>query len=80
MVGRTEAELVRTFGLPARREDVNGHEFLTYEQVDVWNRGGPSVLQADGGRHPRTVAFKCHAAFVVVAGVVSAYSLTGNDC
>ena len=80
MVGRTEVELVKALGLPAQREDVNGHEFLTYEQVDVWNRGAPSARSADGGRHVGTVAFECRATFVVVAGVVSSYSLSGNDC
>jgi hypothetical protein len=76
MVGRSEAELTQSFGQPTRRENIEGHAFLIYEQSDVWsgNRGGL------GRRGSGAVAFECRATFVVVAGVVSAYGLSGSGC
>jgi hypothetical protein len=75
MVGRSEAELTQSLGLPTRRENIAGHEFLIYEQSDVWPR--PAGL----GRHESgAVAFKCRSTFVVVAGVVTTYSLSGSGC
>jgi hypothetical protein len=82
-VGRSEAELIQSFGRPTRRENIEGHEFLTYEQSDVWpgQRGGAWSRSAQLGRHePDAASFACRATFVVVAGIVSAYSLSGSDC
>jgi hypothetical protein len=83
MVGRSEAELTQSFGQPTRRENIEGHAFLIYEQSDVWpGNGGGTWSQPTGlGRHGSgAVAFECRATFVVVAGVVSAYSLSGSGC
>jgi hypothetical protein len=82
MVGRSAAELTQSFGPPTRRENIEGHEFLIYEQSDVWpGRGGTGSRPAGLGRHGTgAVAFECRATFVVVAGVVSAYSLSGSGC
>jgi hypothetical protein len=83
MVGRSEAELTQSFGQPTRRENIEGHAFLIYEQSDVWpgNGGGTRSQPAGLGRHGSgAVAFECRATFVVVAGVVSAYSLSGSGC
>ena len=83
MVGRSEAELTQSFGQPTRRENIEGHAFLIYEQSDVWsgNGGGTRSQLAGLGRHGSgAVTFECRATFVVVAGVVSAYSLSGSGC
>jgi hypothetical protein len=83
MVGRSEAELTQSFGLPTRRENIEGHAFLIYEQSDVWlgNGGGTRSRPAGLGRlGSGAAAFECRATFVVVAGVVSAYSLSGSGC
>jgi hypothetical protein len=79
VVGRSEAELIQKFGQPTQRENVEGHEFLVYQQSDVWSgqRGGAAPL----GRHePGAASFECRAIFVVVAGIVSTYSLSGSGC
>jgi hypothetical protein len=80
MVGRSETELTQTFGQPTRRENIGGHDFLTYEHSDVWpGHGGGQPARLD--RHESdTVAFECRATFVVVAGMVSTYSLSGSGC
>jgi hypothetical protein len=79
VVGRSEAELIRSFGQPTRRENIEGHEFLVYEQSDVWSGHGGGARPL--GRHePGAASFACRATFVVVAGVVSAYSLSGSGC
>ena len=81
MIGRSETELTQNFGQPTRRENVDGHEFLIYEQSDVWpgQRGGarPAPLARRG---PGTVAFECRTTFVVVPGMVRTYSLSGSGC
>jgi hypothetical protein len=83
MVGRSEAELTKSLGRPTRRENIEGHEFLVYEQSDAWSGPGGEAWSrsAQLGRHESGVtAFECRATFVVVAGVVSAYSLSGSGC
>jgi hypothetical protein len=83
MVGRSEAELTQSLGQPTRRENIEDHVFLTYEHSDIWpgNGGGTRSQPAGLERHGSgAVAFECRATFVVVAGVVSAYSLSGSGC
>jgi hypothetical protein len=83
MIGRSEVELTQSFGPPTRRENIEGHDFLTYEQSDVWpgHGGGAWSRPAGIGRHePGAVEFACRATFVLVAGVVSTYSLSGSGC
>jgi hypothetical protein len=79
MVGRSEADLTRSFGLPTRRENIEGHAFLIYEQSDVWSGNGGGTRSRPAGRSG-AVAFECRATFVVVAGVIRAYSLSGSGC
>jgi hypothetical protein len=78
MVGRSEAELTQSFGQPTRRENIEGHAFLIYEQSDVWSRSGDRG--GLGRRWSGAVEFECRTTFVVVAGVVSSYSLSGSGC
>jgi hypothetical protein len=83
VLGRSEAELIQDFGRPTRRENIEGHEFLVYEQSDVWSgqRGGAGARSALLGRHePGAASFACRAIFVVVTGVVNTYSLSGSGC
>ncbi|MEA2728035.1 MAG: hypothetical protein QOF70_2510, partial [Acetobacteraceae bacterium] len=53
MIGRSEVELTQSFGPPTRRENIEGHDFLTYEQSDVWpgHGGGAWSRPAGIGRH-----------------------------
>jgi hypothetical protein len=83
LVGRSETALIQNFGRPTRRENIEGHEFLIYEQSDVWSgqRGGASSRSAQLGRNePGAASFACRTTFVVVAGIVSTYSLSGSGC
>lgn len=80
MIGRSETELTQSFGVPTRREHIEGHSFLTYEQSDVWTGSGARSPARLGRSGPGTVAFECRATFVVIAGVVSAYKLSGSGC
>jgi hypothetical protein len=80
MIGRSEADLTKSLGQPTRRENIEGHEFFIYEQSDVWSgpRGGAWPRSAQLGSH--VTGFECRATFIVVAGVVSTYSLSGSGC
>jgi hypothetical protein len=81
MVGRSEAELVQAFGSPTQRENVSGHQFLTYKDSDMWPaRGTGPWSPARPARQDRGAEFTCRATFVVVAGVVTTYSLSGSGC
>jgi hypothetical protein len=54
-VGRSETELTQSFGQPTRRESIEGHEFLIYEQSDVWSGAkGWSMVAIITARAPRT--------------------------
>jgi hypothetical protein len=79
MIGRSEAELTQSLGQPTRRENIEGHHFLTYDHSDVW--GGGWSQPARIGRHkPGAVNFECRAIFVIVAGMVSTYNFSGSGC
>jgi len=81
MIGRSEPELTRAFGPPTRRENVAGHEFLTYENSDIWPGRGPGPWSpARPARQDRGAEFTCRATFVVVAGAVATYNLSGSGC
>lgn len=76
MIGRPEADLIQSFGQPTRSENIGGHEFLTYEESDIWSGSRPTL-----GRHGSgATAFECRATFVLVAGTVSTYSISGSGC
>jgi hypothetical protein len=81
MIGRSGKELVQAFGPPTRRENIAGHDFLTYEESDIWPaRGTGPWSPARPARQDRGTAFTCRATFVVVAGVVTTYNLSGSGC
>lgn len=90
-LGATEAELVRSAGVPARAVEAGGRRFLVYEErrLDVlpgpimpgpWGFGRPYYGYGYGGMAPQAVEWLCETTFEVVGGKVSGFSLRGNAC
>ena len=90
-VGQSEADLVRSFGVPTRSFDAGGHRFLAYDQgsVDIvpplypWRPygWGGGFGYGYGGDFPAQVVQRtCETTFEVAGGRVIGFSLRGNAC
>lgn len=78
-VGRTEAELVASLGVPARTYDVGNIRFLQYERRRIlvdsypgwgWRWAGGVDVQA----------LDCATTFEILDGRVATFTSRGNDC
>ena len=49
MIGRSGKELVQAFGPPTRRENIAGHDFLTYEGSDGVDAPSTASVCQSGG-------------------------------
>ncbi len=93
-VGASEADLVRTFGVPSRTIDADGHHFLAYvEQHDDVLPGYAYGYNAYGygyGYGPffgppvfgasQVVVRSCETTFELNGGKVTTFTLRGNAC
>ncbi len=91
-VGRSEADLVAAFGVPARTHEAGGLRFLQYEDrrtqivaSDPWFYGRPwwpgygrfgPVLPPP----PSYVVRACSVTFALREGVVEGFSFRGDGC
>ena len=88
LVGMSEADLVRTLGVPTRTAEVEGNRFLAYREnrLDIvpgapmgfwaWHGG----LVYGGGLPPEVVQRTCETTFELVDGRVRGFTLRGNAC
>ena len=86
-VGHSEAELVRSMGVPTRTAEAGGHRFLAYDQgsteivppLEPWRPWG--LGWGYGGGFPaQVVQHSCETTFEVVSGRVVGFSLRGDTC
>ena len=92
MVGRSEVELVRRMGVPARVVEAGGRRFLVWSQA-WWEPGympgtaamgfagfGPRGPFGYGYAGPVAVERNCEATFEVAGNRVEGFTLRGNWC
>jgi hypothetical protein len=84
-VGRSEAELVRYFGVPARTIDANGHRFLAYVESDTsiqppFPTWYPYGFGPDATFPAQVVQYTCETTFEIAGGHVAGFTLRGNAC
>jgi hypothetical protein len=87
LVGRSEAELVTAFGVPAQTYEAGGERFLQYEERTStvypgdayfggpYRRFGPAFYSP-----PLVVNRVCAITFVLRGGTVQSFSFRGNGC
>lgn len=95
LVGQTEADLVRTLGVPARTIETDGRRFLAYEdrRLDIlpgfgggfggFGYGGFNRFGGFGlgaGVPGEIVESGCATTYELSGGRVQAWTLRGNDC
>ena len=83
LIGRSEAELVRTLGVPTRAYETEGVKYLAYEErrVDI-QPFFPAYPYAPpfGFNQPQVVNAVCETTFSISGGVVRIFVLRGNAC
>lgn len=95
LVGKSETDLIRTYGVPNRTYDSGGHRFLAYSRSRIdtipgdpgFGWGGPywggywgGGWGGFGGFPPEYIQRQCETTFELAAGIVQTWSLRGNDC
>jgi hypothetical protein len=93
LVGKSETDMLRSYGVPNRTYDSNGTRFVTYavSRIDTipgdfgpgfgWGGGwGGGWGPWGGGFGPEVVQRDCNTTFELRGGVVQSYQLRGNDC
>lgn len=96
LVGKSETDLLRAYGVPNRTYDAAGHKFLAYSRSRIesfpgtpgfgygyglgFGYAGFSPGFGYGGFGPDIQQRDCDTTFELTAGRVTTWSLRGNDC
>jgi hypothetical protein len=95
LVGKSETDLLRNYGVPNRTFESNGHKFLAYDMNRIetipggfgpgpWGPYGYGWGGWGGWRGgwdgPEIIQRDCETTFELVSGAVKSYTLRGNAC
>lgn len=82
MVGESEADVVREFGVPNRTFETGGDRFIAYieRRQDVVPSGGPWGPPWWGWSNSQVITRSCEITFEIAAGRVKSYGLRGDAC
>ena len=96
MIGRSETDLLRTFGVPSRTFNADGHVFLAYVQDEssyfpgspgfgyggfgYGGFGGFGYGGGFGGFGPSYYQSSCTTTFEVTGSKVAAWNVRGDGC
>ena len=86
LIGRSEADLVATLGVPVRTYEAEGRRFLQYEERRLVTYPGSPGFYGRYGRYlgggfaPSVESRSCDVTFEVRAGRVIGFNARGNDC
>ena len=83
LVGRPEADALRTLGAPNRILEANGSRFLAYDERRLDYAPAPGFGPYGYGYFfPATVAYQraCETTVEVLGGTVRSWNLRGNGC
>ncbi|MDT8332928.1 hypothetical protein RQ831_17880 [Roseomonas gilardii] len=80
-VGRPEADLVASLGVPVRTFEAGNRRFLQYERRRVTADATPGWGWGGGwGGGTSVQTWDCSVTFEIAAGRVEAFTSRGNDC
>jgi len=91
LVGKTEADVVRAYGVPIRSVETGGSKFVEYGQHRIESFPDGPFFGAYGWRggwgggwggwgYPEVEQFDCNTTFELKDGVVKGWTLRGNAC
>ncbi len=96
LVGKTEPDLLRSYGVPTRTYDTSGLRFVSYQMSRIESVPGDGFGYGGfgyggfgyggfgyggfGGFGPEIVQRDCTTTFELQNHIVKSYSLRGNDC
>jgi hypothetical protein len=92
MIGKSEADLVRAYGVPSRSVETGGSKFVAYSQHKIesfpdgpyWGgygwHGGWGWWGRGGWGYPDIEEFDCETTFELKQGLVKGWNLRGNAC
>jgi hypothetical protein len=94
LVGKSETDLLRSYGVPSRTYDTRGSRFVSYQMTrieSVPGDFGPGFGYGGfgygaygyggfGGFGPEIIQRDCDTTFELKAGIVASWSLRGNAC
>ncbi len=94
LVGKSETDLIRSYGVPNRTYESGGDKFLAYSRNRIetipgdpgfgpWGYGygwGGWGGYGFGGFPPEVVQRDCETTFELARGIVKTWSLRGNAC
>ncbi|MBS1024484.1 hypothetical protein JK222_06000 [Gluconobacter cerinus] len=77
MVGKSEVDVIRQFGVPTKDYQAEGHSFLAYIDNQTQYSGGGGW----GGGFPATYYnTSCQTTFELVSGHVVGWTMRGDGC
>ena len=86
-IGQSEADLVRSLGVPSRTLNTDGHRFLAYldRRVDFVPGYSPFRPYRFGFGYgpafpPQAIERSCETTFEIADGKVASFALRGNAC
>jgi hypothetical protein len=82
MVGESETDVVRQFGVPMRTIETGGHRFIAYfeSRQQLVPGVGPWGPPWWGWSGSAVITRSCEVTFEIDAGKVKGYSLRGDGC
>jgi hypothetical protein len=92
MIGKPEADLVRSYGVPTRSVETGGSKFLAYTKSRIesfptgpyygygWHPYGWGGWGYPGWGYPDIAQFDCETTFELQGGLVKSWNLRGNAC
>ncbi len=94
LVGKSEADLIRVYGVPVRSVETGGSKFVAYSDhhIESFPEGGFGGYGWRGGwgwgggwggggwGYPDIQEFSCETTFELQADIVRRWSLRGNAC
>jgi hypothetical protein len=89
LVGKSEADVVRSYGVPVRSVETGGSKFIAYSTHRIesfpegpyWGYGWRGGWGWGGGfGYPDIEQFDCETTFELQGGIVKTWSLRGNAC
>lgn len=89
LIGQTQVDVVRAWGVPSRTYEANGHLFMAYVDNETGSSAGSMNFGMGGwggngwgygGMPASYYSSSCQTTFELVKGTVTGWTVRGNGC